>query len=84
MCDDMLSLIWNQKSIDQRMVSGVSKSIRSMVEKRKQKLFKINLHACESEYFMFGELLQMVPKWNYTTIYFDGAEWYIDDCYLGN
>lgn len=76
---DLLEIVTNHKCLDQRALCCVSKDIKATVDAKADKLRKLTYSCFENEYFLFQEIKDVVELHDYSTIYIDGEEWYVDN-----
>ena len=76
---DLLEKVTNHKSLDQRALCSVSKEVKATVDAKADKLRKLTYSCFENEYYLFQEIQDVVELHDYTTIYMDGEEWYVDN-----
>lgn len=76
---EILTLILNDITLNQNKLCLVSKQIQDVVKDRAQKLVEISKNTLQNELLLLYDINENVPVFNYTTIYYDGAEWYIEN-----
>jgi len=76
---DLLEIVTNHQCLDQRVLCSVSKQIKATVDTRAATLRHLTYSSFANEYFLFQEILELVPLHDYSTIYIDGDEWYLDN-----
>ena len=76
--EDVFSIIFNHKLLDQNKLACVSKSIKDIVAKRASSFVSLKREATTNEWFLLQELLMNIPKYDAITIFYEDCEWYIE------
>jgi hypothetical protein len=75
---DILYSIYNDRLVDQNIISSISKESNKLVEDKVKQLKLIQFNTTVHQYDLLQELCNYVPLYDLTAIYFDNKEFYID------